>query len=637
MSIDETVQAPNFHITIAKANKETTTKTKDGLEVKFFSGTRNDPPFLSDKKLSQFNEELNAHVTELIIHETMQAADSFTIKMIDPDMSFMFGENLFIGRYIFISIGLGKSEVRKIDGFINSMQYEFPSNGLPVLVIEGYGTVWDVLSKDSHIWKVKISDDPWWAGKDGPIRKGGGDPAFWCAEYLSLRELFNAIQQRFDLEPIDWGRTIPADIDRKIYLTIDETLEGTPREFKGIPCGKMSTWEFLGKLADNMGCIFFMKGREMHFYPAAWIDAPVDFDKRAAEKKSAILEKIKKTPNLFEKAKLIAQSKALEQSISEIVKRSSMQADEARVGKTFWYKMDNQIPGLEGTGYNLLSFKPELQNLQVGGYFGMAMDPKSGRITFGTATEDKNLGAIQTATPAQGTTGLNAESGTFIAEKPKPQGQVALLNEKKKTPPATVKTPTPPGTSASPKPKPSLLDKIKSAAKDKLKELVQKVLPAGVGSVLTSAVENKYTPGKQGVRVMQPEAGKSSEEMDGLAAASYRKWMWFATAQAEVVGDPHLTVAMPAWIYGFGTPKQLQQGLHNEKICGKWYVFGVTHRITTGKAYLCELELKRFWQWAQPINPSDESHADTGKGPKIDLTIDKPFGTKVNVLDKVSK
>jgi hypothetical protein len=623
MSTEETVQAPNFKIWIAKANPvPTTTKTKDGIEVKFISRTKLDPPHLTNDQLNIFNEELNAHTTELIIHETMQAADSFTIKMIDPDMSFMFGENLFIGRYIFISIGLGQEVVHKVDGFINSMQYEFPSNGLPVLVIEGYGTVWDLMSKDVHMWRIRIADKP----------EEMGPTVYFNKTYTSLKEFFDTIQAQFGLEPIDWGRTIPKDLEQRIQL------EGKSREFKGMPSGRMSAWEYLGQLADRMGCIFFLKGREMHFYPAAWIDAPVDFDKRAAEKKSAIVSQISKTNNPIQKASLLKKLGSLNQSIKEVISKTTIFSKfgkfttdkEAKTGKTFWYKMDN--PLRYGTGYNLLSFKPELQNLQVGGYFGMAMDPKSGRITFGKATENDNLGSIQTATPTQGTSGYNPKTGQFISEKP-PAGQVTLSTTKK-APPATVKTPTPPGTSAAPKPKPSLLDKVKSAAKNKLKEYVQKLVPSGLlGGAATSSVESALTPGKQGVRVMQPEAGKSDEEMGGLSAASYRKWMWFATAQAEVIGDPHLTVAMPVWIYGFGSPQQLKEGVHNEKICGKWYVFGVTHRITTGKAYLCELELKRFWQWAQPTHPSDEDHTNTKKVDDVKLVLDTAFGKKVTVVN----
>lgn len=473
---------------------------------------------------SEYEDALNATIEKVTVEESMSGASKFTIKIHDVNMEYMFDENLYLGRYMFIDIGLVDKHKPKIDGFINSMRYEFPEDGIPVLTLEGFGTMWDAMTKDS----ANITNQ---------------------YDNMSISEVLAKAADQYGLT-VDWGRTVPANIDTLIHgLSVSQDMI---KKFKSVSGSRNAYW-YITAMAEFYGCFFFIHDRNLHFYPATWIDAPVDSSSTRKEAQYVLMRSKSTSPKLLSDINM---------SANEIMGQPRPIAEAGVIDDrimSFWYKMDNTVPGKQGTGYNLLSFEPELTNLNMAGYFGMSMDAASGEISFSSEGTTK-------VADEMGYSGASSKEGTPIDVKFGKDGAVnsPVLNAK--------------GPTGEP--------------------IVSNVTLSG--DYATRAVIAEESPKAMPTRSVGATAARSNAELTSMAQASFRKWMWFAKATATVMGSADITVAIPVLLWGFGKRQKNGDIEHNGKVCGKWYVMAATHTVEARRDYLCQLELQRFWQMPLP-------------------------------------
>jgi hypothetical protein len=455
------------------------------------------------EKAIQYEEKLNACIEEVVVEESQDGAPKFTVTIVDANMEYMFDENLFIGRYLFIDLGLQSAHAPKIDGFVNNMRYAFDESGIPTLTLEGFGTMWDALTKNTQ-----------------PIGN--------TFDNFTVLEILHWVGDNFGLK-VDEGRTVPKDIDELLYGT---KLKGTDfSNFKRISGHNKNAYGYLNALAKYYGCVFFIHGRELHFYPTSWIDSPISKEETPVD---------------------------LTHDLRNLVDKKIL---------SFWYRMDNTIPGKAGTGYNLLSFEPEVTDLNMAGYYGMSMDANSGKVSF--SSDSLAMGEMGKSGAVNGDPDLSAimtKNGLAISPKN------AAMGVDGSTSPA---------------------DNSKLA------------LPHTVTAERSSATIR--------TRRNHPGPAKTGAELTAIAKASFRKSMWFAKANAMVYGDIDITCAIPVYIFGLGR-RNIKTGevLHNEKVCGKWYVYTVEHRVKKGQDYTCSLALRRFLQPLEPFTAGDVNKTTEG-------------------------
>lgn len=512
-------------------------------------------------ELQIYENSLNASIEEITVEETMLNADKFTIKIFDPDMTVMFDQNLYIGQLVFANIGHLHKYTTKIDGFINKMSFKFPQDGIPRLVIEGFAINWDALNKHKLMWDVKVDarlpDQPGTERFDP--KKGRGTVA-------SIREMLDRIVEVNGLKII-WGATVPVNIQEELIKSA-----GVTEFYQILASGNMTTLEFLHKFADKHGCYIFVKGRYLHMYPPAFVDSPAhgreDYDSQALklERDIEALEKLTPIPKetIAAKKKEIIRLKKKSKDATPAIETIKGAYEGS---KTLWYKMDNQLEGQAGTGYNLLSFEPQLQNLNVAGYLGMSIDPETGDISMGHTLTKKTQ--EDAATSARRRRSALKENKEFVAKTGLETG---------------------------------------FADGEKLRDDI--ILQGGIATP-----EQQNSSMKQASVATTGEAARSDSEMQSLANFNFRRSMWFTSASATAIGDVDYTVGMPVFIFGFGTRESLQAGKHESKICGKWYIKSVTHKLKKKTAYLCEFKLQRWMQFPAGMDP--DKHLDSAKGPSV--------------------
>lgn len=536
------------------------------------------------EKITKFLEK---YITKVEVSETMDGPEQFTIEIKDPEMNWMFNEQLFLGRQIMVDMGYwqgGELKWRpKAEGFMNQMEYTFPEDGVPRLILRGFGMIWDVLNKTQESFDITITsvlpDGEEWV--EGPARAKG--------YYPSIVKFLQQVGLRFGLVAIP-GLTMPKNLDAQVLrvagtinvggrvilpqvpftkppASLDLSAGGIeiPKPYRVQSSGQ-NTWNgFLRSMADELGCVFLPKGRYIRFYPAAWINAAVMQGDTIRE---TISEYEKQLPN----ETLPDIREALKKQIATLKEEEKKQNILASQGYTDGEEDLKELHYRYGMK-NLLSFAPKLTDLNTSGYMAMALDPDTGAISFATSAEPSEAGTYST-------TQMNFNK----TDKEKITEQAGIKLENPKT--------------------------VSKATSDELAK-------ANIGPELTAEEQNYQKLRLNQITGIGP---KNEVELQGMTDATFRKWMWFTEASATAIGEIDYTVGIPVMVRGLGYQTD------NGKVCGRWFVFKVTHRIQAGKDYICEFQLKRYWQFPQEM--------DRGEAATNDYQTPQSIGTELGTAPR---
>lgn len=523
----------------------------------FDDNIKNKAMLLNQKFLNQVGMNIERYVTRVEVIESMEGADRFVVELVDPKMTIMFSEELFIGRSMFIDMGYtqGSSCYKRqmVEGPISTMEFHFTDDGLPKLTISGLGVCWGVLNNEQLRFNISFRKVP-----EKPSLSLSGLAPLHQRTYNNIQQMLEQVADAFGLKIVR-GKTVPDYLDQYILKDVDYATNLNPEGFV--------TWnQYLSQLATKVGCQFYQKGRFLHFFPAAWLNAPVkrrDDMQRSIDELKTKRKAVNPTmgPPTEEEANLLAQYDAvIEAKETELSKWDLNMATTSNDGLyELNYMMGNK---------NMLTFKPTLTDLNTAGYIAMAMDPKTGEISFGNANVVGNDAGNINLAKRVGVASAESNLGVTYNVTPK------VLDEKDLTKGNDLE---------------EILIGLTNEEKLKVREIRNKIL-------------NKKNVPDQGPM--------DNAQAAAAAQASFLNWMWFAEAKAECVGDTELTCGMPVWVRGLGPRKNSNDDKTREydsgKLCGKWYIYTVKHEITPDKMYTCDLELKRFWNYIDNFDSNPE-------------------------------